>query len=334
MAEKKLKGTEKRLSIYKIEAARDVQPRAATDKAVVAEYAERLAAGDKFPPVEVYFDGEENHLAIGFHRLAAHEKAGRKQIDCVVHNGTKADAQWAAIQSNKDNGLRRTNEDKARAVTLALKHPNGKDLSSRQIAELVGVSPTMDDKYRPKDETTANGGQSKKRKGRDGRTTNVGNIGKGKKGNGIKAKPGTKPEAEKPTSPASAPGQVVLDEHTVDREVEPEVVQPEGAANGAADDLCSERELYLFTEDALGLDPECSKAVIDEIEADVAQVQESVGAILRTEEVAALSEMNHLWVLLKRLESAADNVASFLAHQRGLLEMSVPADIKEGDDNR
>ena len=64
----------------------------------------------------------------------------------------------------------------------------------------------------------------------------------------------------------------------------------------------------------------------------MAHVQESVGAILRTEEVAALAEMNHLWVLLKRLEIAADNVASFLAHQRGLLEMSVPADIEEGDD--
>ena len=39
-----------------------------------------------------------------------------------------------------------------------------------------------------------------------------------------------------------------------------------------------------------------------------------------------------MWVLLKRLEIAADNVGSFLAHQRGLLEMGVPADIEEDDD--
>ena len=44
MAEKR-KGTEKRLSLDKIRCARDVQPRVAMDKAVIAEYAERLQVG-------------------------------------------------------------------------------------------------------------------------------------------------------------------------------------------------------------------------------------------------------------------------------------------------
>ncbi len=75
---------------------------------------------------------------------------------------------------------------------MALEHPKGKDLSSRQIADLVSVSPTMVNKYRPKD-GTANGGQSRNRKGRDGRVINTVNIGKGKKG---KAGPCGKPAAK------------------------------------------------------------------------------------------------------------------------------------------
>jgi hypothetical protein len=329
MAEKKLKGTQKRLSVDKIKCSKDVQPRVATDSNTVKEYRERIEAGDKLPRVVVFFDGTTYWLAEGFHRLAAHKLAGHTMIDVIVIEGSKADAQWHALQTNKTHGLRRSNDDKIKAVQMAFAHPKGKDLSDRALAELVGVSATMVAKHRPKN-PTANGVQSKKRVGRDGRVTNTAKIGK------KKAKPTTKPETEKPTASASAPDKAEphddsVDEHTDERDVEPEVVQPEGAANGAADDLCSERELYPFPEDALTLDPECSEAIIDEIEGDVTFVQEAIGEILRNDEIAALPAMNHLSVLLKRLEIAADNVASFLAHQRGLLEMGVPADIEEGD---
>ena len=101
---KKLKQTTKRLSIDKIQCARDIQPRVATDKAVVKEYAARLDAGDDLPPVVVFFDGTTYWLAEGFHRLAAYKLAGRKTIDCIVIKGTKEDAQWHALQSNRDHG--------------------------------------------------------------------------------------------------------------------------------------------------------------------------------------------------------------------------------------
>ncbi len=192
MKKKKGEESEKRLSIDTIEVSRDVQPRAATDKAVVAEYAAAIEAKAKLPPVEVFTDGEKIWLAAGFHRLAAHKQAGRKQIECIVYEGDKDAAKWHALQSNQTHGLRRSNEDKVRAVKMALEHPKGKDLSSRQIADLVSVSPTMVDKYRPKD-GTANGGQSRNRKGRDGRVIDTVNIGKGKKG---KAKPIATPGAK------------------------------------------------------------------------------------------------------------------------------------------
>ncbi|MEI8372581.1 MAG: ParB/RepB/Spo0J family partition protein [Planctomycetota bacterium] len=186
--------TTQRLSADKIRCSRDVQPRVETDSNTVKEYAERLVAGDKLPPVVVFFDGETYWLAEGFHRLAALKKAGTKQIDCIVIDGTKADAQWHALQSNITHGLRRSVEDKQRAVVMALKHPNGAKMSDRQIAELVGVSPTMVGQHRKKVEPTVQNGQSKKRVGRDGRKIETAKIGKTKKGNGKKAKPSGKPE--------------------------------------------------------------------------------------------------------------------------------------------
>ena len=47
-----------------------------------------------FPPVVVYFDGKTYWLVDGFHRVAAYRLAGRMEIDCLVIEGTKADAQW------------------------------------------------------------------------------------------------------------------------------------------------------------------------------------------------------------------------------------------------
>jgi len=203
MADRKSKGTEQRLSLDKIKRARDVQPRVAMDKTVVAEYGDRLEAKDKLPPVVVFFDGEDYWLAEGFHRVAAHEKAGRKQIDCVLCEGTKEDAQWHALQSNKTHGLRRTNEDKAKAVMMAPEHPKGKDLSDRQIADLVGVSPTLVGKHRKAVEPTVHNGQSKTRVDRKGRKINTANIGKNKK-----AKPSKQSTTEK--AAASPPAESTL----------------------------------------------------------------------------------------------------------------------------
>ena len=56
------------------------QPRAKIDLDVVAEYAERLDAGDVFPPVEVVFDGKDYWLWDGFHRYHGHARAKRKTI--------------------------------------------------------------------------------------------------------------------------------------------------------------------------------------------------------------------------------------------------------------
>ncbi len=125
------------------------QPRAKINMETCLDYAEQMKSGDRFPPVEVYFDGQHYWLADGFHRYFAHRNAHPGEpIEAVVYQGTREDAQWHSYGVNKTHGLRRTNKDKERAVKAALLHPKGAELSDRQIALHVGVTPPTVAKYR------------------------------------------------------------------------------------------------------------------------------------------------------------------------------------------
>jgi transposase-like protein len=115
------------------------QPRTALDFAAIDDYAEAMAAGVKFPPVVVFHDGEHYWLADGFHRVKAAFASGLDAIDCELRQGTLEDAQWYSFSANKTNGLRRTNEDKQRAVKSALLHARATSLSNSAIARHVGV---------------------------------------------------------------------------------------------------------------------------------------------------------------------------------------------------
>lgn len=128
-----------RLPIAQIRLDGGTQPRSALDFAAIDDYAEAMAAGGKFPPAVVFHDGEHYWLADGFHRLKAAFAAGFDSIDCELRQGTLEDAQWYSFSANKTNGLRRTNEDKQRAVKSALLHPRAADLSNCAIARHVGV---------------------------------------------------------------------------------------------------------------------------------------------------------------------------------------------------
>lgn len=115
------------------------QPRAGIDFTAVDDYSDAMRDGTKFPPVTVFYDGSAYWLADGFHRVKAAFAADLEEIACDVHQGTQEDAQWYSFSANKSNGLRRTNEDKQRAVKAALAHPKSASLSDHQIAKHVGV---------------------------------------------------------------------------------------------------------------------------------------------------------------------------------------------------
>ncbi len=132
------------MSVVRIDG--DTQPRTAINPGIVQEYAEALEAGVEFPAVTVVHDGAMYWLVDGFHRFFAHRRLNRPQIRAEVIAGELADARWLSVAANKAHGLRRTNEDKAKAVVKALKlRP---ELSNPAIAEHVGVSVETVRRYR------------------------------------------------------------------------------------------------------------------------------------------------------------------------------------------
>jgi transposase-like protein len=132
------------LPIKDIQTDGGTQPRALLDFEAIDDYTDAMAAGAKFPPVTVFYDGERYWLADGFHRVRAAYAADCESIECDVRQGTLEDAQWFSFSANSSNGLRRTNDDKQRAVKAALAHQRATGLSDNEIARHCGVSvPTV-----------------------------------------------------------------------------------------------------------------------------------------------------------------------------------------------
>jgi uncharacterized ParB-like nuclease family protein len=171
----------KTLKLEEIRIDGGTQTRAEINNEAVAEYAEAVLEGAKFPPVDVFFDGVSIWLADGFHRYHAHRRAKVKDIQATFHTGSVQDALMFALSANTKNGLRRTNADKRKCVEIAL--DNFADWSDRRIAEVCGVSDKTVSKVRldtcgnsaPEPEmlptgNTAETAPESTRKGKDGKS--------------------------------------------------------------------------------------------------------------------------------------------------------------------
>lgn len=116
------------------------QTRASLNEAAVADYADALRDGVKLPPVVVYFDGSDHWLADGFHRYHAHTTARKATINVDIRPGTRREAVLFSVGANATHGLRRTNDDKRRAVKTMLDDSEWSGWSDRDIAKQCGVS--------------------------------------------------------------------------------------------------------------------------------------------------------------------------------------------------
>jgi hypothetical protein len=154
------------------------QPRAKIDYAIVQEYREAMISGTIFPPVVVFNDGKSYWLADGFHRLMACNTGHIAEIEADIKQGTQRDAIKYSLGVNSSHGLRRTNEDKRRAVLRALDDDEWAAMSDRAIAEMCAVDHVTVGRIRA--ESTGEKHQSAERTGLDGRTINTTNIGKSK----------------------------------------------------------------------------------------------------------------------------------------------------------
>ena len=205
-----------KLNYEKIRMDGGTQPRSQLLIEVMEDYAEQMRAGVEFPPITVFFDGNDYWLADGFHRLgAALRVRPADPIEAEVIQGTQTEAQWYSFGVNKTHGLRRTREDRVRAIKAALRHPEGARRSDNDIAQHVGVDHKTVAKYRaeleptweipkssgkngkPKgdepnkakadrgvvwrERATTQSSASRPRTGRDGRTINTAKIGKSKR---------------------------------------------------------------------------------------------------------------------------------------------------------
>ncbi|CAG0959776.1 partial Transcriptional regulator NovG, partial [Anaerolineae bacterium] len=136
-------GTEVRLDL--IESNDELQARYyKLNGAVVYDYEEQMKAGDKFPPVVLFHDGERYWLADGFHRVAAARQMDAKYIDAEVHQGTQRDAMlYANGPANREHGLQLTRDDKRNRVDRMLQDDEWSQWSDRKIGKHCGVSHTF-----------------------------------------------------------------------------------------------------------------------------------------------------------------------------------------------
>lgn len=132
----------RKLPVAEIEATSKTQVRVRLDVSTIDDYAKDMQNGDIFPPLVVFAeDGSERYiLADGFHRLAALEKNGTEEVDCIVYEGGLPKALLFALSANRSNGLRRSNADKHHAAVMICTAPSLKDLPLRDKADACGVS--------------------------------------------------------------------------------------------------------------------------------------------------------------------------------------------------
>lgn len=130
----------KTIKIAEIRIDGGTQPRSSISEELVAEYAEAIQDGATFPPVTVFHDGAAHWLGDGFHRYHAHRQAGLDGIQADVREGTRRDAILFSVGANNDHGLRRSNDDKHKAVLTLLRDAEWSAWSDREIARQCSVS--------------------------------------------------------------------------------------------------------------------------------------------------------------------------------------------------
>ena len=118
----------------------EIQIRATSiDWLIVDAYLESANQGASFPPVVVFFDGDNYWLADGNHRLEVARRIGKTEISADVRDGGKREAILYAVGANDNHGLRRTNADKRNAVMRLLSDAEWMQWSDREIARQCKV---------------------------------------------------------------------------------------------------------------------------------------------------------------------------------------------------
>ena len=164
------------IPLQRINCDQAIQPRAALDDEYTEELAKELKDGKMFPPVVIFHDLYDYWIADGFHRFAAHQKAGHCEIIADVRKGGEREAILHSVSANAAHGKRRSNADKRKVVLNLLKDKEWSRWTDRFIAEKCRVSQPFVSAIRK--ELTDNGYKfSENRTTTNGRKMNVAQIG-------------------------------------------------------------------------------------------------------------------------------------------------------------
>lgn len=129
---------------------KSTQMRASLNRTAIIDYAEAEADGVTLPPIVVFRRAGVKKIWVGdgWHRILARKRNGHKTILAEVRDGTRRDAMLYAAGANREHGVRRTNEDKRKAVIVLLKDSEWRKWADTEIGRACGVSPGMVAKYR------------------------------------------------------------------------------------------------------------------------------------------------------------------------------------------
>ena len=119
---------------------KQTQSRMAISQETVVEYADAMLDGVTFPNITVFFDGIHHYLVDGYHRYFAYKKAGITEVDADIISGTLRDAVLYAVGVNNEHGLRRTSDDKRKAVMTLLDDLEWCEWTDTTIANACKVS--------------------------------------------------------------------------------------------------------------------------------------------------------------------------------------------------
>jgi hypothetical protein len=120
------------------------QARLGFTKEAVESYAAAYKDGATLPALEAFEVDGALLIVDGFHRLEAAKRAEVATLPVVVvGKGTMDDAIWEALGKNHNHGVRRSREDKRKAVQVALSNPAAAKMSNRKLAQYLDVSHTF-----------------------------------------------------------------------------------------------------------------------------------------------------------------------------------------------
>jgi hypothetical protein len=133
------------LQIDRIRLDGQTHHRTGLNQLVINEFAFRMLAGDLFPPLKVYCDGDHYWLTDGFLRIEAARRIGFSTLEAVITFGNCHEAVFFSIgkDSQDPQGLPLNSGDTRHCIRLHLSDPDWAQMNDQEIATRCAVSPNL-----------------------------------------------------------------------------------------------------------------------------------------------------------------------------------------------